>query len=243
MTAEDARVKLMSLASPETAKSSARYFKTGPGQYGEGDAFIGVRTPALRKLARELRGLPLPEAESLLGSAIHEERMLALLVLVLGVGKGDEAHRKAVYDLYLGNTARVNNWDLVDVSAPAIVGGYLRDRSREPLAGLAMSASLWERRIAIVATQHFIRLGELGDTFAVARLLLADGEDLIHKATGWMLREAGDRDGAALEAFLGEHAAAMPRTMLRYAIEKFPYEKRMAYLREGRPEPGKRGGT
>lgn len=241
MKAAEARTKLHALASPEMAASSARFFKTGPGQYGEGDTFIGVRLPTLRKLAREFRHLPLAEVEVLLHSPIHEERLLALLVLVLGVGKGDDGHRKAVYDFYLGNTQHVNNWDLVDSSAPAIVGGYLRDKPRTPLVRLARSASLWERRIAVVATQHFIRLDDFDDTLAISRLLLADKEDLIHKATGWMLREVGDRDEAALAAFLDEHVAVMPRTMLRYAIEHFPPETRRGYLEVGRPKNAKGG--
>ena len=241
--ANEARTKLHALASPEVAASSDRFFKTGPGQYGEGDTFIGVRVPVLRKLARECRALPLTEIEALLHSTVHEERLLALLVLVLGVGKCDGAHRKAVYDFYLGNMPHVNNWDLVDTSAPAIVGGYLRDKSRKPLVGLAKSASLWERRIAVVATQHFIRLDQFDDTLTVSRLLLGDKEDLIHKATGWMLREVGDRDEAALAAFLDEHGTVMPRTMLRYAIEHFPPEKRLAYLGSDRPRASKRGGA
>jgi 3-methyladenine DNA glycosylase AlkD len=243
MTAKEARTKLNALASPEVAASSARFFKTGPGEYGEGDTFIGVRVPALRKLARECRALPLTEIEALLHSPVHEERLLALLVLVLGVGKCDDAHRKVVYEFYLGNTQHVNNWDLVDTSAPAIVGGYLRDKPRKPLVRLAKSASLWERRIAVVATQHFIRLDEFDDTLAISRLLLSDKEDLIHKATGWMLREVGDREDAALEAFLDEHGSAMPRTMLRYAIEHFPPEKRLAYLGTDRPPKSKRRGA
>lgn len=242
MKATEATEKLHALASPEVAASSARFFKTGPGQYGEGDTFIGVRVPALRKLARECRALPLTEIEALLHSPVHEERLLALLILVLGVGKCDDAHRKAVYDFYLGNTQHVNNWDLVDTSAPAIVGGYLRDMPRKPLVELAKSASLWERRIAIVATQHFIRLDQFDDTLAISRLLLSDKEDLIHKATGWMLREVGDRDEAALAAFLVEHGAVMPRTMLRYAIEHFPPEIRRGYLDTDRPLRSKRRG-
>lgn len=241
MKAPEVRTKLNALASPEVAASSARFFKIGPGQYGEGDTFIGVRVPALRKLARECRALPLTEIEALLHSPVHEERLLALLVLVLGVNKCNDAHRKAVYDLYFGNTQHVNNWDLVDSSAPAIVGGYLRDKPRTPLVRLAKSQSLWERRIAVVATQHFIRLDESDDTLAISRLLLGDKEDLIHKATGWMLREVGDRDEAALDAFLEQHGAVMPRTMLRYAIEKFPPEKRRAYLDAGRPKKAKGG--
>lgn len=235
MKAKAVRAKLKSLASPEVASSSVRFFKTGPGEYGEGDTFIGVRVPVLRKLARECRDLPLTELETLLQSAIHEERLLALLILVLGVGKGDDAHRKAVYDFYLSNTRHVNNWDLVDTSAPAIVGGYLRDKSRQPLIRLAKSPSLWERRIAIVATQHFIRLGDFGDTLTISRMLLGDKEDLIHKAAGWMLREVGDRDEAALAGFLQTHAAVMPRTMLRYAVEKYSPEKRRFYLDAAKP--------
>jgi 3-methyladenine DNA glycosylase AlkD len=235
MTANDARQALRQLASAEVAASAARFFKTGPGQYGEGDVFIGVRVPALRKLAREHRGLPLAEVESLLASPIHEERLLALLVLVGSVARCDETWRKTVFDLYLRSTHRVNNWDLVDTSAPTLVGGYLADKPRSPLVALAKSASLWERRIAIIATQHFIRRDEFADTLALARLLLADPEDLIHKATGWMLREVGDRDEPALEAFLREHAPAMPRTMLRYAIEKLPDDKRKDYLAAKRP--------
>lgn len=230
MTAIAVKEKLNCLAAPEAAASAARFFKTGPGQYGEGDIFIGVRVPALRKLAREFRDLPLTEIEILLHSPIHEERMLALLVLVLSVSRCDERKKKSAYDFYMSHTQQINNWDLVDCSAPAVVGGYLKDRSRQPLVRLAKSDSLWERRIAVVATQHFIRLDEFDDTIRISRLLLVDKEDLIHKATGWMLREVGDRDTEVLEAFLEQHAAAMPRTMLRYAIEHFPTEKRRVYL-------------
>ncbi len=243
MTALEARTRLHSLASPEVAAASARFFKTGPGQYGEGDTFIGVRVPALRKLAREFRGLPLTEIEALLHSPIHEERLLALLILVLAVAKCEDAYRKAVYDFYLTNTRYVNNWDLVDSSAPAIVGGHLKDKSRTPLVRLAKSASLWERRIAVVATQHFIRLYQFGDTLTVSRLLLSDKEDLIHKATGWMLREVGDRGEAVLAAFLDEHGPTMPRTMLRYATEHLPTETRRGYLEADRPPKSKRRGA
>lgn len=242
MTAAEARMKLTSLASPLVAASSVRFFKTGPGEYGAGDVFLGVRVPVLRKLAREFRELPLTEIEGLLQSPIHEERLLALLVLVLSVAKGAEARKKAVYDLYLKNTRHVNNWDLVDCSAPAILGGFLQDKSRKPLLRLAKSASIWERRMALVATQHFIRLKEFDDTLTISRLLLSDREDLIHKAAGWMLREVGDRDEATLEAFLEEHGAVMPRTMLRYAIEHFPPEKRRVFLGADRPKTGKRSG-
>ena len=240
LKAAEASAKLKSLASPDVAASSARFFKTGPGEYGEGDTFIGVRVPMLRKLAKDYRDLQLSEIESLVQSPVHEERMLALLVLVQSLTKCNNNHRKTAYDFYLKNTRHINNWDLVDTSAPSIVGGYLRDKPRKPLIRLAKSPSLWERRIAVVATQHFIRLDEFDDTLAISRLLLNDGEDLIHKASGWMLREVGERDEQALVAFLNEHAAVMPRTMLRYAIEHFQLERRQAYLAEQRQMKCKR---
>jgi 3-methyladenine DNA glycosylase AlkD len=230
MTAEDARTRLKSLASLAAAALATRFFKTGPGEYGEGDTFIGVNVPTLRTVAREFRALPLAEVEALLHSPVHEMRQLALLVLVLQAAKGDEAHRKRVYDLYLGSTRFVNNWDLVDCSAPQVVGGYLLTKPKTPLYTLAKSVSMWERRIAVVSTQHFIRHGAFGDTLAVSELLLRDEEDLIHKATGWMLREVGKKDQGVLEGFLERHAAVMPRTMLRYAIERFPPDRRRAYL-------------
>ncbi len=232
MTAEDARIKLKSLASPTAAKSATRFFKTGPGQYGEGDTFIGINVPTLRTVSREFRTLPLDEIQSLLNSPVHEERHLSLMVLVLQVAKGDEAHRKRAFDLYLGNTRFINNWDLVDCSAPQVVGGFLMTKPREPLLSLAKSRSLWERRIAIVSTQHFIRHGEFGETLAISRMLLEDKEDLIHKATGWMLREVGKKNQPVLEGFLARHGGNMPRTMLRYAIERFPPDQRRAYLQK-----------
>lgn len=221
---------LRSLGSPEQAAVLARFFKTGPGQYGEGDRFIGVKVPVIRKVAKDFRHLSPPEIESLLHSAIHEERLLALVILVGQFEKGDDGTRKSIYDLYLANTPYINNWDLVDLSAPQIVGGYLETRSRKPLDRLAKSASLWERRISIVATHRFIRHGEFSDTLRIAERLLGDKEDLIHKATGWMLREVGKRDVAALEEFLGKHCRVMPRTMLRYAIERLTEENRRKYL-------------
>lgn len=235
MTAEDARGTLKPLASPEAAKAATRFFKTGPGRYGAGDTFIGIRVPTLRTVARSFRALPLDEVRALLNPPVHEERHLALLVLVLQVAKCDEERRKRVYDLYLGSTRFINNWDLVDCSAPRVVGGFLATGPREPLFTLAKSKSLWERRIAIVSTQHFIRRGEVDETLAIGRLLLGNKEDLIHKATGWMLREVGKKDRAALEGFLDRHAADMPRTMLRYAVEKFPPERRRAYLKRKKP--------
>ena len=230
MNAKDVKQKLKSLASPDVAKSSVRFFKTGQGEYGEGDIFIGIKVPTLRTVSREFRSLPLEEVETLLNSPIHEERHLALMILVLQVAKFDDTHRRVVFDFYLRNTKFINNWDLVDCSAPQVVGGYLLDKSRKPLFQLTKSKSLWERRIAIVSTQYFIRHDDFADTLAISEKLLNDGEDLIHKAAGWMLREVGKKDQSVLEAFLDQHAAVMPRTMLRYAIEKFPPEQRRAYL-------------
>lgn len=230
MNANDAQKKLKTLSSPELAESATRFFKTGPGQYGEGDIFIGIKVPILRSVSREFKNLPLEDIEILLSSPIHEERHLALMILVLQVAKSDDTQRKAAFNFYLRNTRFINNWDLVDCSAPHIVGGYLRDKTRKPLFELTLSTCLWERRIAIVSTQHFIRNGDLGETLAISRKLLKDKEDLIHKAAGWMLREVGKKDQAVLEAFLDQHGPAMPRTMLRYAIERFPPEIRQAYL-------------
>lgn len=230
MNARDAKQKLKSLASPDVAKSSVRFFKTGPGQYGEGDTFIGVKVPTLRVVSREFRGLALQEIESLLNSTIHEERHLALMILVLQVAKCDEAHRRVVFDFYIKNTKFINNWDLVDCSAPQVVGGFLLDKSRKRLFDLTKSKSLWERRIAILSTQHFIRHDDFTDTLAISQRLLKDKEDLIHKAAGWMLREVGKKAQAVLEAFLDQYGSAMPRTMLRYAIERFPHNQRRTYL-------------
>jgi 3-methyladenine DNA glycosylase AlkD len=238
MTAVTVRKRLRGLACEKVAQTAAWFFKTGPGQYGEGDVFIGVRVPVLRRLARDCKALPMTDVEDLLHSEIHEERLLALLTLVLAVSQGDPAKRKEVFDFYLKNTKYVNNWDLVDASAPHLVGSYLADKSRRPLYRLVQSTSLWERRIAVVATQYFIRREDFADTLKICRLLLADREDLIHKAAGWMLREVGKRHTPTLEAFLQEHSAAMPRTMLRYAIERFSEERRREYLqtRFGRRE-------
>ncbi len=230
MTAKDAKKKLKALASPDVAKSSARFFKTGPGQYGEGDIFIGITVPTLRTVSREFRAMPLEEIESLLHSPIHEERHLALMILVLQVAERDDAQRKAAFDLSMRNTQFINNWDLVDCSAPQIVGGFLMNRPRKPLLQLSKSNSLWERRIAIVSTQHFIRHGDLRETLTISQKLLTDKEDLIHKATGWMLREVGKKNLSVLEEFLDRHVTAMPRTMLRYAIERFTPARRRAYL-------------
>jgi 3-methyladenine DNA glycosylase AlkD len=218
------------LADPERAKSSRWFFKTGPGQYGEGDRFLGITVPVLRGLTREFESLTLPAIEALLQSGWHEERLLALLVLVRQYARGDSRAQDAIYRCYIGNRDRINNWDLVDCSAPQIVGAHLQARGRRFLRELARSKSLWDRRIAILATFHYIKRREFADALAIARMLFGDREDLIHKAVGWMLREIGKRDQPVLEAFLQQHAGRMPRTSLRYAIERFPGPLRRRYL-------------
>lgn len=230
-TATDLMDRLRQLGDPEDARFLQRYFRTGPGEYGEGDQFLGIRIPVLRRLAREHRGVPPDEIAELLRSPWHEARMLALLLMVDAYVRGGADARDAIYTLYLANTRYVNNWDLVDSSAPYIVGAHLEDGDRGVLERLARSDSLWERRIAILATLHFIRRGDFDPTLRIAELLVDDGHDLIHKAVGWMLREVGNRDRAAEEAFLRRHHRSMPRTMLRYAIEKFPPGQRHAWLR------------
>lgn len=223
--------QLVGLSNSEDTLFLQRFFKTGPGQYGEGDIFRGIRVPELRRLAKANQAITLEQAERLLQSPYHEDRLLALFILVLKYATADEAGRAAVYELYLRSTRCINSWDLVDASAEQIVGAYLSNRSREPLVHLARSPSIWERRIAILATFHFIRRGTFDATLRVAGILLTDKEDLIHKAVGWMLREVGKRDLHREEAFLRAHLKEMPRTMLRYAIEKFPEERRREYLK------------
>ena len=226
------RDRLRALADPEQAANLQRFFKTGPGEYGEGDVFIGVKVPQIRALVRDFEGFDIASAAALLGSDVHEERMLALLLLVRRFERSKDAQeRQQIFDLYLGSSAHINNWDLVDVTAPQIVGGWLADRDRAVLRRLARSELLWDRRIAMIATFYFIRRGDFDDALAIARILVADGHDLIHKAVGWMLREIGQRDLEAEEAFLTRHYRKMPRTMLRYAIEKFEEPKRQAYLK------------
>ncbi|ANM32242.1 DNA alkylation repair protein [Acidobacteria bacterium Mor1] len=221
------------VAEPDRVEVLQRFFQTGEGQYGEGDVFLGVRVPNVRKVARAHRDLSLVDLQSLLRSKFHEERQLALFILVIQFQRGDAALQKQIYDLYLANTERINNWDLVDGSAHQIVGGYLLERGRGPLRRLARSKSLWEQRIAIIATLTFIKQEEFEDTFELAEMLLLHPHDLIHKAVGWMLREVGNRDREAMETFLKPRHHTMPRTMLRYAIEKLPESRRREYL-EGR---------
>jgi len=231
MLLAEIRGELENLGDDSQAAILQRFFKTGPGEYGEGDRFRGIRVPVLRKLAKKYRALPVAEAGHLLKAAFHEDRLLALFILIDLYYKGDDPIRSASHRLYLDNTRFVNNWDLVDASAPHLVGDYLRNRGKDTLTRLAAARSLWERRMAIMATFAYIKAGDFGETLRIARLLLADPEDLIHKAVGWMLREVGKRDLAAAEAFLQTHHREMPRTMLRYAIERFPEAKRRAYLK------------
>ncbi len=212
---------------PEHVK---KFFKTGAGHYAADDIFIGVRVPDLRIIAKNFKLLKLNDIQHLIESKINEERMLALIILTHQYQAGDKLRKAEIYQFYLNNIKYVNNWNLVDCSAHLIIGDYLLDKDRKLLLSLAKSASLWERRIAIVSTWYFIRNNDLEWTFKIARMLMADKQDLIHKATGWMLREAGKRNQTMLVNFLNDHAAAMPRTMLRYAIEKFSQEQRKIYL-------------
>lgn len=219
------------LASPEKGKFLQRFFKTGEGEYAHGDVFLGIPVPRVRQVAREYRRLPLSQLDKLLKSRYHEYRLAALLILVDKFQQAFSSERKKLAQFYLAHTTQVNNWDLVDLSADKILGAYLWDQDKSVLYRLAKSENLWEKRIAIVATFHFIKLNYFIDTLKIAKLLLADKHDLIHKAVGWMLREVGKRDLEMEEQFLRQHAKQMPRTMLRYAIEKFPEKKRREYLR------------
>jgi 3-methyladenine DNA glycosylase AlkD len=232
MPTEEIQRELASLEDASQAAVLKRFFKTGPGEYGEGDRFRGIRVPVLRKMAGKYRQLSVVEAGLLLRSAFHEDRLLALIILIDRYYKGEGVVKSNIHHLYLKRTRFVNNWDLVDVSAPHLLGHYLRDRSKDILSHLAASTSLWERRMAIMATFSYIKAGNFDETLRIARLLLDDSEDLIHKAVGWMLREVSKREITVAEAFLRAHQREMPRTMLRYAIEKFPQTKRQAYLKE-----------
>ncbi|MGI9168441.1 MAG: DNA alkylation repair protein [Pyrinomonadaceae bacterium] len=222
MVVAEIQKKLAKLADPRRAIASQRFFKTGPGEYGEGDIFRGIRVPVLRSLSREYQAITLPEAEQLLRSSFHEDRLLALLLWVRLYSRGDRLMRRKIYSLYLKNARFINNWDLVDSSAEHVVDAFLWDKERGRLYQLTKSKNLWERRIAIIATFHFIKRGEFDETLKLAQKLLSDGEDLIHKAVGWMLREVGKRDQETQERFLKENYRQMPRVTLRYAIERFP---------------------
>jgi len=230
-SAREVKQRMQALGDPVIAEHSSRFFKTGPGEYGGGDRFHGIRVPAIRTLVREYRDFPDRALNALLRSPMHEERLFAVLILVHRYkAAGDDTTREEVFTAYVAKLDFVNNWDLVDASAHKIVGPFMENRDRSLLYDLARSADVWRRRVAIMSTLHFINAGDFEDTLAIADLLLHDDHDLIHKAVGWMLREVGNRDRSAEEAFLATRYRHMPRTMLRYAIEKFPEPRRKAYL-------------
>jgi 3-methyladenine DNA glycosylase AlkD len=222
---------LTGLIKPGKKDVLSRFFKTDPGHYGHGDVFIGVMVPQQRQVAKQFKDLPLVEIAKLLASPIHEYRLTALLILVEQFVVADDPQKAKIVKFYLARTPRINNWDLVDLSAPKILGAWLLDKDRKILDKLVKSKNIWERRIAVVSTFAFIKAGETKDTWRLAKILLRDSHDLMHKATGWMLREAGKRDPESLKKFLSEHGAKMPRTMLRYSIEKFNAIERKKYLK------------
>lgn len=230
-TAHALLARIHAQADPARAALVARFFKTGPGQYGAGDQFLGLPMPRQRELAREFRLLPLAEVEEqLVRSPWHDCRSIGLIIWTLQFAKAGPAGQLAIYERYLANRRYVNNWDLVDITCPAIVGGYLLGRDRAPLYELAAEDHLWSQRMSLVSTLTFIRRGQFADTFALTEQLLSHRHDLIHKAAGWMLREVGKRNEDALTEFLTDHAGQMPRTMLRYAIEKLAPVQRQHYL-------------
>jgi len=224
------RKDIRSLANPEKAGVLQGFFRTGKGQYGEGDVFLGVTVPQSRAISKKYALLSFANIKALLKSKIHEERLVALLILVHRYQKGDEDEKKGIVDFYLGNTKCVNNWDLVDLSADKLLGHWLFGKDASLLCRLAESPHLWERRIAIVSTFHFIRNNRFSDTLKISGMLLGDKHDLIHKAVGWMLREVGKRDQPVLEGFLKRHHKKMPRTMLRYAIERLDEGRKKFYM-------------
>jgi 3-methyladenine DNA glycosylase AlkD len=228
------RRELRDAADPSKAAYFPRFFKTGPGAYAEGDRFIGVTVPTLRVLARRHADLPLGDVLRLLRSGVHEERAFALILLVTQFKRADIGNRRRLFKAYMSHLSHIDNWDLVDMSAPYIVGAWLDGKGMRTLERLARSKDLWERRIAIVATFHDIRKGRCAPTLRIATMLLGDPHDLIHKAVGWMLREVGKRSTGDLTAFLHAHAPGMPRTMLRYAIERFAERERRAWMRIGK---------
>ena len=233
MTAEAVQVinQLKSLADPKIAEHSARFFKSGPGEYGEGDLFLGIRVPVIRKQVKSYQNLPLNICVELLQNSFHEVRLFAVLMLVSRYQSANSEQQAVIYETYLSNSNRVNNWDLVDSSAHKIVGVHLQQANRRKLYELAQSELLWDRRIAMIACYHFIKNDDFVDTLKLAKLFLNDQHDLMHKAVGWMLREVGKRNFDTENEFLIKHYQKMPRTMLRYAIEKFPSALRQAYLK------------
>ncbi len=232
MTYKDIQKELRRLASKERAKTNAWFFKTGKGQYGEGDKFIGVSNPDAREVALKYKDLDFKEVKSLLDSKIHEERFVALEILVAKYEKGDVNQKKKVANFYLKNKKQINNWDLVDTSASYILGDYLFDKNRSILYKLVKSKSLWDRRIAVIATHYFIKQKDFQDIFVFAEMLIGDKEDLMHKAVGWMLREVGKKDEKALTKFLDRFATKLPRTTLRYAIERLSSVQKQNYMKK-----------
>ena len=231
MSLKKLKFDLLKYSDKKKAKIVQRFFKTGPGEYAQGDIFLGITVPMLRILSKRYQSLAFNETLQLLKSRIHEERLLSLLILILKYRKGDLPEKERIYKAYLNHSKYVNNWDLVDVSAKHIIGAFLKDKDRAPLYKLARSDSLWGRRIAILSTFHFIENNDFEDTLKIAEILISDPHDLIHKAVVWMLREVGKRDRDSEERFLKKYYTAMPRTMLRYAVERFPESKRQAYLK------------
>lgn len=218
-------------ANPQKAILLQRFFKTGPGDYGEGDIFLGIMVPVQRSIAKKYKGLSLKDIKELINSGIHEERLIALFILVDQYEKGDEQKKEDIFTFYHLHRKRINNWDLIDLTAHKISGSYLMDKDKSLLYKLAESKTIWDRRIAVMSTFYFIKNNIFDDALCIAEKLLNDKHDLIHKAVGWMLREIGNRDINTEEGFLDKHYRTMPRTMLRYAIEKFPEKKRLAYLK------------
>jgi len=217
-------------ADPKRAKHSQGFFKTGKGQYGEGDVFLGLTVPQQRSIAKEYLGLGLPKIQELLKSKFHEYRLVGLIILVEKFKKADDREKANIFNFYLKNTKFINNWDLVDLTAHKIIGVFLLDKKRTLLYGLAESKSLWEKRISIIATFAFIDQRDFKDSIRICKILLNDKHDLIHKACGWVLREIGKKDQKVLEKFLKQHYKKMPRTMLRYSIEKYEETKRKKIL-------------
>jgi 3-methyladenine DNA glycosylase AlkD len=230
MNLREFKKRIKTESNKQQAKSLQWFFKTGVGEYGEGDVFAGIKMPVQRKIAKEFKNLNFDDIRELIDSKIHEERMIGLLVLQGRYEQGDEKEKEKVFKFYIRNRKGINNWDLVDISVPKIVGEHLLERDKKLLYEFARSKNLWERRIAVISTFTFIRAGKFETTFKIAEILLDDDHDLIHKAVGWMLRETGKKDLNAEEKFLKPRYKKMPRTMLRYAIEKFPEAKRKKYL-------------
>ena len=229
-TAQNIRNNLQEIADLRAAEQAKRFFKTGKGQYAEGDKFLGIAVPILRQLAKQFHTLPISGLQELLSSPFNEERLLALIILVNRYKEGSLEEKQEIYQLYLHSLNAVNNWNLVDASAPYILGAHLLDKDKNILWVLGQSSLLWERRVAIVSTLHFIKHDSFEESLKLAQLLLHDTHDLMHKAVGWVLREVGKKDLETLGAFLNQHSATMPRTMLRYAIEKIPNDQRLFYL-------------